>query len=90
MVSWQKGPTRHAYAWQIGPFWQDTLNMSNHIYSFLWDVFTHPYPTLKNSYYTTIKVKVSKSNYIPPFYMGTLTYLCNKSLLIKQAPEVIT
>ena len=22
-----KGPTRHAYAWQIGPFWQDTLEM---------------------------------------------------------------
>ena len=22
-VSCQKGPTRHAYAWQIGPFWQD-------------------------------------------------------------------
>ena len=21
MVSCQKGPTRHAYAWQIGPFW---------------------------------------------------------------------
>ena len=27
MVSCQKGPTRHAYAWQIGPFWQDTLVM---------------------------------------------------------------
>ena len=27
MVSCQKGPTRHAYAWQIGPFWQDTLYM---------------------------------------------------------------
>ena len=26
-VSCQKGPTRQAYAWQIGPFWQDTLNM---------------------------------------------------------------
>ena len=26
-VSCQKGPTRHAYAWQIGPFWQDTLEM---------------------------------------------------------------
>ena len=26
-VSSQKGPTRHAYAWQIGPFWQDTLGM---------------------------------------------------------------
>ena len=28
MVSCQKGPTRHAYAWQIGPFWQDTFEMS--------------------------------------------------------------
>ena len=27
MVSCQKGPTRHAYAWHIGPFWQDTLDM---------------------------------------------------------------
>ena len=29
MVSCQKGPTRHAYAWQIGPFWQDTLDITN-------------------------------------------------------------
>ena len=28
MVSCQKGPTRHAYTWQIGPFWQDTLDLS--------------------------------------------------------------
>ena len=27
MVSCLKGPTRHAYAWQIGPFWQDTLEL---------------------------------------------------------------
>ena len=27
MVSCQKGPTHHAYPWQIGPFWQDTLDM---------------------------------------------------------------
>ena len=26
MVSCQKGPTRHAHAWQIRPFWQDTLD----------------------------------------------------------------
>ena len=26
-VSCQKGPT-HAYAWQIGPFWQDTLDIN--------------------------------------------------------------
>ena len=29
MVSCQKGPTRHAYAWQIGPFWQDTLDFQS-------------------------------------------------------------
>ena len=28
MVSCQKGPTRNAYAWQVGPFWQDTLDIS--------------------------------------------------------------
>ena len=27
MVSCQKGPTHHAYAWQIRPFWQDTLEL---------------------------------------------------------------
>ena len=27
MVSCQKGPTLHAYAWQIGPFWQDALEI---------------------------------------------------------------
>ena len=26
-VSCEKGPTRHAYAWQIGPFWRDTLDI---------------------------------------------------------------
>ena len=26
MVSCQKGPNRQANAWQIGLFWQDTLN----------------------------------------------------------------
>ena len=29
MVSCQKGPNCHAYAWQIGPFWQDTLKISS-------------------------------------------------------------
>ena len=26
-VSCKKGPTLHAYAWQIGPFWRDTLDI---------------------------------------------------------------
>ena len=29
MVSCQKGPTRHANAWQIGPFWQDTIDIKH-------------------------------------------------------------
>ena len=29
MVSCQKGPTHHAYTWQIGPFWHDTLDYSD-------------------------------------------------------------
>ena len=29
MVSCQKGPICHAYAWQIGPFWQDTLDITD-------------------------------------------------------------
>ena len=36
MVSCQKGPTCHAYAWQIGPFWQDTLDIWYiHLYDML-------------------------------------------------------
>ena len=28
-VSCQNGPPRHVNAWQIGPFWQDTIDMPN-------------------------------------------------------------
>ena len=28
MESCQKGPTRHAYAWQIGLFWQETIDIN--------------------------------------------------------------
>ena len=34
MVSCQKGPTRHAYAWQIGPFWQGTLEIWTYIFAY--------------------------------------------------------
>ena len=27
VVSCQKGPTHHAYAWPLGSFWQDTLKL---------------------------------------------------------------
>ena len=43
MVSCQKGPTCNAYAWQIGPFWQDTLVISLQLISasleLHWDCF---------------------------------------------------
>ena len=32
MVSCQKGPTRHVYAWQIGLFWQNTLDIKGIIF----------------------------------------------------------
>ena len=35
VVSCQKGPTRHAYAWQIGPFWQDTLDLCPAMFFYL-------------------------------------------------------
>ena len=35
-VSCQKGLTRHAYTWQIGPFWQDTLDL------YIWSVNIFP------------------------------------------------
>ena len=41
MVPCQTGPTRHACAWQIGPFWQDTLE--------LWGVITHTCPNVNDS-----------------------------------------
>ena len=47
MVSCQKGPTRHAYAWQIGPFWQDTLDIEttslNLLSLFQWAISTCRY-----------------------------------------------
>ena len=30
-ASCQKGTTRHVYAWQIGPFWQDSLDICTYI-----------------------------------------------------------
>ena len=33
MGSCQKGPTCHGYAWRIGPFWQDTLEL---LYDMYW------------------------------------------------------
>ena len=41
MVSRQKGPYRHAYAWQIGPFWQETLDITfvGQVYYMLVDVY---------------------------------------------------
>ena len=43
MVSCQKGPNRHAYAWQIGPFWQDTLEI-RHEEKATWGRSLHTWP----------------------------------------------
>ena len=41
-VSCQKGPTRHAYVWQIAPFWQDTLELWVSSYLILPAICTGP------------------------------------------------
>ena len=41
MVSCQKGPTRHAYAWQIGPFWQDTFDIIINQFNHGWTGWSH-------------------------------------------------
>ena len=47
MVSCQKGPTHHAYAWRIGPFWQDTLDKQEwNVRFFSWDNLTHCDPVM--------------------------------------------
>ena len=43
-----KGPTRHAYTWQIGPFWQDTLDVFENfgcrrLWSIISEVITPPF-----------------------------------------------
>ena len=43
-VSCQKGPTRHAYAWQIGPFWQDNLEFRRLYCSVLLALFNGIHP----------------------------------------------
>ena len=50
-VSCQKGPTRHSYAWQIGPFWQDILELLNE----------HTYPVPTPSYVMAQQVRDDKS-----------------------------
>ena len=65
MVSCQKGPTRHAYAWQIGLFWQDTLViwMTNEIsrgLSSRW--VSGRQPTLQQLLVRTASVKIDQND----------------------------
>ena len=53
-VSCQKGPTRHVYAGQIGPFWQDTLGMCDIIRQYeyrLMEMFPSHHLNDDHSYY---------------------------------------
>ena len=62
MVSCQKGPTRHAYAWQIGAFWQDTLDFSGLSGEFLPGWCTGPrVPMMKAMKIGTTNKQVSPS-----------------------------
>ena len=55
MVSCQKGPTCHAYAWQIGPFWQDTLDICHPLRSIRsCHTFLYWLPLIHSSSVTTV------------------------------------
>ena len=72
MVSCQKGPTRHAYAWQIGPFWQDTLDTSplliNHEVFILSIWRTWPHCNTKSYFYFDHSQAVTKNGVIQNEY----------------------
>ena len=79
MVSCQKGPTRHAYARQIGPFWQDTLDV--------YDAVTSPehhgisekgIKSLHVMLWSWL-VKFSAGESHGHFSVKMLSYLCRKS-----------
>ena len=55
ILSCQKGPTRHAYAWQIGPFWQDTLELLAK-FSPCTRTVEYPHPRLLPLLYRSIQV----------------------------------
>ena len=66
MVSCRKGPTRHAYAWQIGPFWQDALELSHHVLHTHWRCFKlspqSPFPPLDPVIHRNLNLNLKKQN----------------------------
>ena len=64
-VSCQKGPTCHAYAWQIGPFWQDTLDMGC-LFSIHWKPVT-------TTYGDDSVMRLGCASHTPPHYIGPST-----------------
>ena len=68
MVSGQKGPTRHAYAWQIGPFWQDTLDICSVISTTLFRALENLY-----SFYPYILAKLMEMSYIDPYFSSKVS-----------------
>ena len=82
MVSCQKGPTRHAYAWQIGPFWQDTLELCSISYADN-SVFADTLATLETRASAGV-ILTSKAGVFSPA-SEELTYRClNGMALISQ------
>ena len=71
MVSCQKGPTRHAYAWQIGPFWQDTLELLNAVIQrqLQWNISPYLFT------WRRVKQDINPSSDSPVYYT-----ICNSSL----------
>ena len=91
MASCQKGPTRHAYAWQIGPFWQDTLDIwapstnsgkPNHHRIQNKDMWSHPHKQRVGSNYRNVLIRSALPNRSDPKWVCTSSQ--NSSATTKQ------
>ena len=79
MVSCQKGPTHHAHAWQIGPFWQDTLNVcmpgtyaTNHVWAHDWNLLNIHFA------FVLILMNQSSHNYACTCHGNSAVVACTK------------
>ena len=70
MVSCQKGPTRYASAWQIGPFCQDTLDI--HAAVIICSVWT---PFVAQAHFTSFNISAMQYIHIVAFVLNEFNTL---------------
>ena len=73
MVSCQMGHSRHAYAWQVGPFWQDTLDICAYCKIKHLCLDTYPHISHNTSWFKKKYLKQTRDLYAYKYGMFTRT-----------------